>query len=440
MTGEGGSTAEAERVEVEAGEADEPARTDLARRRGRDLSWTLFGKLAATGANSLLVLALAVKDLMDAATYGLFVATIGAQLALSRLILLGVDQGTIRLYTLDDLKRRPELVLSAGLASSLVLSIPVLLVGFLAAPFEPRGWSTTVVLSVALGAVGVALFDYGVASRLARLRYRRAAIVQASMPVVRFAGTLSAVLFFPSRPEIAFGVYAGTALLFGAALSARTAHRTAEWPDGALIRRLLRYSKWLGAADVSMILCINAGLFLLRGLDLDVEAGVFGFAQQVALGYFAVFLAFYQTILPRAARLGSVREVPAFVGRWTKIGIGLALACAVSAPVLAWILDLFMESRDLEPFHAPFYLMAGFVLVLIVEAPLSVACQYLLLPQLPVLNLALRLVLVTGLGYGLVPRYGAVGAGVAQVVGSVASMLVLASLLLVVVKRRLKEA
>ncbi len=440
MTGEGGSTAEAERVEVEAGEADEPARTELARRRGRDLSWTLFGKLAATGANTLLVLALAVKDLMDAATYGLFVATIGAQLALSRLILLGVDQGMIRLYTLDDLKRRPELVLSAGLASSLVLSIPVLLVGFVAAPFEPRGWSTTVVLSVALGAVGVALFDYGVASRLARLRYRRAAIVQASMPVVRFAGTLAAVLFFPSRPEIAFGVYAGTALLFGAALSARTAHRTTEWPDGALVRRLLRYSKWLGAADVSMILCQIIGLFLLRGLERDVEAGVFGFAQQVFLGYFAVFLAFYQTILPRAARLESIRELPAFLGRWTKIGAGLALGCAVSAPVLAWLIGLYMENEALRPFPAPFFLMTGFAMVLILEAPLSVACQYLLLPQLQVLNLALRCAAILGLGLWLAPDHGAVGAGVAQVVGSVASMLVLVALLLVVVKRRLKEA
>src|SRR5690606_16590198 len=165
-----------------------------------------------------------------------------------------------------------------------------------------------------------ALFDYGVAARLARLRYRRAAIVQAVMPVSRCAASLAAILLFPERPDVLFGVYAGTALVFGALLWVRTALRTEDWPGSALVRRLVDYSKWPGAADVAMILCLFVGPFLLRAFDQDVASGVYGFAQQCAMGYFAVFLAFYQTILPRAARLEAVSELPAFVFRWTRIG------------------------------------------------------------------------------------------------------------------------
>src|SRR5690606_15418895 len=109
------------------------------------------------------------------------------------------------------------------------------------------------------------------------------------------------------------------------------------------------------------------------------------------------------------------------------------------APVVQWLLDVFLENEQLRPFPVPFYLMTAFVLVLVVEAPLSVACQYLLLPQLPALNLLLRLLLTALLGVWLVPTLGATGAGIAQVVGAVLSMAVLAVALTMVVRRRLKE-
>ena len=81
-----------------------------------------------------------------------------------------------------------------------------------------------------------------------------------------------------------------------------------------------------------------------------------------------------------------------------------------------------------------------FVLLLVVEAPLTVACQYLLLPQLPVLNLAIRLLAIGAVGVALVGDHGAVGVGVAQVIGSAVSLIVLAVLLTVTVKRRLARS
>ncbi len=429
-----------------AEEFDSPAKEG--RSRARDLAWTMFGKLAMTGANSLLLLSLIPLGLLDLETFGLFGTCIALQLVLSRVVLVGADQGMIRLYTVEDLRSRPQRVVAAGLHSALLFSIPAFVLGaigvFAAEPvaravgIDP--WPSSAVLAVPLGAVGLALFDYAVAARLARLRYRRAALVQASMPIVRTAVTLGALYFLPTHPGLSFLLYAIVSFAFGAYLSFRTWGQCGRRPERALIVRLLSYAKWLGAADVAMIVCLQVGLFLLTYLDLGGERGTFVFSLNLFYGWFAVFLAFYQTILPRAARIADVADLPGFIFRWLRIGGAIGVGCLVLAPAIAYGIEFALSPIELPPFIPSFFALTGFAVVLVLEAPLTVACQYLLLPQLPVLNLVLRIVIVAALGLWLAPRYGALGAGLAQLAGAVVSYVLLASFLTAVVRARQREA
>lgn len=410
------------------------------RERSRDLGWTLFGKLAMTGANSGLMLLLGW--LMDVKLFGLFTTAVGAQLLASRMVLLGVDQGMIRLYTVDRYQDQPYQVIMAGLRSALVLSVPVLLIGAIAILVGVEGWPGYTILSVMAGSVGLALFDFGVCSRLSELRFRAAAVVQASMPGIRLLLTTGAFLVTPDHPGPTFLCYALCALGFGIYLSFRTIRKGRTWPAWTLVREVVRYSKWPGASDVAMMLCLQQGLFLLTYLKKEEDRGVYGFALTLGMGFFAIFLAYYQTILPRASRLKSVRQLPRFIARTMFAGFLLALACVPIAALIGWILPMILvgvDKPELLPFPRAFYALAGFMLLLIIEAPLTVACQYLLRPQLALIGLLIRVAVVLAIGMLLVPERGAYGAGIAQLLGGVCSFVILFVMVMLTIRSRLSD-
>jgi len=412
------------------------------RRRSRDLAWTLFGKFAMTGANSALMLFLGW--FMNIEAYGLFATAVGVQLLVSRMVMLGVDQGMIRLYTVEDLRDRPERVVQAGLRSMGLLSIPVVLLGGAALLVGVQDWPWFSLAAVIMGSVGLAMFDYAVCTRLARLRYRRAALVQASMPAVRLILTVGAFWIAPERPAAVFLVYAASVLLFGLTLSLRTAQqaagRTEDRPDRKLLFRLISYSKWPGLCDVAMMACLQQGLFLLSYLDREADRGVYGFALTLSMGFFAIFLAYYQTILPRAARLDRIEELPPFVLKCVLAALLLVFGCVILTVLIGMFLPGFMEYKpELRGFAAPFYGLAAFMMLLIMEAPLTVACQYLLLPQLALVGMTVRIGLVAYFGFRLAPQYGAAGAGAAQAAGAATSLLLYAALVALAVRRRIRS-
>ncbi|HEY7711425.1 MAG TPA: hypothetical protein VIG57_15500, partial [Candidatus Entotheonella sp.] len=60
----------------------------------------LGGKFGLMGANATLMLLLAER--LELETYGLLVTVISAQLLISRVVMLGVDAGMIRMRTLPE--------------------------------------------------------------------------------------------------------------------------------------------------------------------------------------------------------------------------------------------------------------------------------------------------------------------------------------------------
>ena len=64
---------------------------------GIALGWVSAGKLMLLTGNAVLILFLSQRLRLD--TYGIFVAVVGAQVLVSRVLMLGVDAGMIRLKT-----------------------------------------------------------------------------------------------------------------------------------------------------------------------------------------------------------------------------------------------------------------------------------------------------------------------------------------------------
>lgn len=415
-----------------------------ARQRGKEFGWLLAGRLAMTGANSILMLVLYV-ELVDLHTFGVFATAVGAQLLLSRLVLLGVDQGVIRLFTVERSGEPPERVVGTGLGSALLLSLPLLLGGLLAAAIDLSGLhpllTPAVAASIALGAAGSALFDYGYADHLARVEYRRAGLLQITMPIARLLATIAVALSTPLDSHAPLVAYALTALGFGAVQVARIGARHGLWPGVARIGGLLRYSLWIGLADVAMILALQQGLFLLGWLGQPSESGVFGFSLTLGMGFFSVYIAFYQMILPRAARIGSIADLPRFLRRvYTMAAVLIAVSIPLALAIGAWLPDLLAlwkpDKPELTGFAPSFYWYAAFTMLLILEAPLGVTTHYLLAPHLQLAAMAVRVVAILGFGLALVPDQGALGAGRAQALGALVGFLAL----FVIVSRAVRTA
>jgi O-antigen/teichoic acid export membrane protein len=414
--------------------------------RSKEMGWLLFGRFAMTATNAVLVLALPLW-LMEVDSFGLFGAVIAGQLVLSRMILVGVDSGMIRLFTIEHAAHPGEGVVRAGLKSTLVLSAVALAITTVVALIVSRtgvlGWHPVSLFAVAFGAIGSALFDYGFAVHLARLEYRAAGMLQAAMPITRMLLTLGAAMAFFGDSFVAIATYAAVALLFGAWQAVRIGMaRGVSTPPGA-VKRLLTYSKWIGLSDMAMVLGLNQGVFLLTILKQEAERGVFVFSQQLAMGFFAIYLAFYFAMLPRAARIGSLDDLPRFLGRAYTAAAGLVLFCVPVALALGWVIPMILEWRqkpELAGFQESFWLFTAFMLVLLLETPLAVTCQYLLKPSLQFFGLAARAALVFGFGLLLAPGRGAAGASEAQLFGGLVSSIVLAVLVLGAVRAARKKA
>lgn len=392
------------------------------------LTWLVAGRLAMTASNAALMLLVALV-FMDGATFGTFAVAISLQIVVSRAVLLGLDQGVVRMHTVAQDRTEP---VRAAVSIAGGLGLALLVLGAVLAPLQPGTVRWPIVVAVALGAVGSAWFDLGCAIVLARLRYRAAGLLTAAMPGVRLAVTLAACATTHNDsllPIVAYGAatFGAGVVLLGAVV------RRFGWHAGTeMFWRELHYTKWVGMSDAATVLSQVLALVVLKRCGQDAEAGRFAFAMQAVQVFVAVYVAFYQSLLPRAARLGGVDAVPIFLRQSLRMAARLALTCAALACVAALVLPMVLEELrpELTGFGPGFLGLSAFAVVMFFEAPLGVVCQYLLRPRLQLLALLVRCAAVGALALWLVPGNGALGAGLAQFGGGVLGAMALLWLVL----------
>ena len=391
--------------------------------KAHKLTWVLAGKLVLMGANAALMLFLAQH--LELKFYGLLVAAISGQLFLSRLLMLGIDGGMIRLRTVPDLHQQSQKVVQMGLFVILyatgVLTLIWLAIALTSLWVSVPRWPLWLVSSTFVGAVGTALVDYNYSYRLSELEYRAASLIQSATGIARLALTTSVVLFFPAYPFLVFFVYPAASLLSGLGLTVSMLGRGWLPPDHTLIRRLLRFSFWLGASNMTIIFNLYQGTFLLILLGKETETGIFGLCLTFSMGFFVLYNAYGEYLLPRMARLKTPKELQRLLAR--ALGGGLAIAIASVPVVIAMGIILPKLLRpELQAMSATFYCLAVSMLLLLVQGPLECTCIYLLRPHLMVLGWMLRVLFAVLLGVALASQWGALGAAVAQLGAAVGAL------------------
>jgi O-antigen/teichoic acid export membrane protein len=394
-----------------------------ARRRGGEFSWVLVGKVFLAGANGVLILV--AGERLELSILGLFIAVIGAQLLASRILLLGTEIGVVRLGADPALRHQQKQLIQVGVVVTAIMTLAMaggaLLLPLVPHPSAARDW--WVVASVVGGAAGTAWIDYAYFCRLGQHAYKPAAAIQSVSAGGRLLATGTALWLFPDRPAVVFLTYAGASFLAGGFLIVPLAGWGSR-PDTALGQRLVRYSAWQGLTNALIVLGINQGLFLLQLIDIGEEAGIFGFALSIAMGFFILSNAFFEYLLPRATAVTSRTELSRFLRHSLAAAVGLVVICVPAAIVIGEVAPRFL-SDHLHAFQGPFYLISAAMLLLVLEAPLAAAAHALSRPRLLSLELAVRVIAVGLIGVILVKDYGANGAAMAQLVGTGLALLLL---------------
>jgi O-antigen/teichoic acid export membrane protein len=390
-----------------------------------DLSWVLAGKFALMGANAVLMLFLANR--LELKTYGLLVVTISGQLLISRFLMLGVDAGMVRLSAIPELRPRAQEVVTAGLVIMACTSGVLLVLMLLGLPlrswFAMPGW---VLLCIAAGAIGTALVDYGYSFRLASHEYPLAGLAQGGTAILRLGLTMLVAFKLPAYPAAVFVAYHG-ASLFSGLVQTLFIGKDGARPARALTGRLLRYSFWLGQANVMVIFSLYQGTFLLTILDQPAETGLFGLALTLSLGFFAINTAYTEYLSVRVRSVSHVIDLPQFIRRSDAVALLLMLACVPIAIAVAILISRLLgpEWHEIVPV---FLYLSGAMVLMILQAPLVAACHFLLKPQLITFQWAAQSIFILIVGLVLAPRLGATGAAIAQLLGSAAAWVVLSYL------------
>ena len=405
--------------------ADSSSSTWKVVERARELVWVLSGKFSLLGGNAVLMLFLAHR--LDLDTYGLLVLTIGLQLLFSRLLMLGVEIGMIRLSRTTELSSRSNQVLTSGLVVILGATGVFILASLAAAAgLSWLGIPVWLLVCIVAGAIGTSLVDYVYSVRLVRHEYPLAAFAQGGTSIWRLGLTALVSVLLPASAPVVFIAYHGASLLSGLAQTLALRGLGRPWPDRALVRRLLRYSLWQGKTNVLVIFSLYQGTFLLMLLGQQAATGIFGLGLTLSLGFLAIYNAFFEYLL---ARIGSVRnlgDLPSFLTRAFGASLVLVGGCV---PVVLGIAVLvpWLLRPELSSVVPIFYYLAASTVLLIFQAPLEVASHYLMRPQLISIVWLMRAVFIAVPGFILAPTKGVIGAAIAQLIGSAVALFVLAA-------------
>jgi len=391
--------------------------------RVAELSWVLGSKFSLMGSNALLMLFLANR--LELAIYGVLLVTISAQLLISRILLMGVNVGMVRLSALELTAEGSSAVVAAGLKFILASSAILLILLVVAAPLlYSFGMPLWVAGCAVGGAIGTALVDYGYSFRLAKHQYPQAALAQGGTAILRF-GLTGLVALLTGAFHFVFIFYHGTSLLSGL-LQAAIISKATQWRfDSALVKKLLRYSWWQGQANVIVIFTLYQGTFLLMLLSQEAETGIFGLSLTLSLGFFAVYNAYNEYLLARIQTVAT-NALTQFVKRAFLGSIALTILCIPVILVLVVLLPHLLQP-ELSNTAVVFFLLSASMALLILQSPLEISSHYLLRPKLVSFGWAMRAVLIGAAGLFLAPGFGAKGAATAQLVGSLLATLVFAA-------------
>lgn len=279
----------------------------------------------------------------------------------------------------------------------------------LAAALGDRAYFTPLLVGILLG-LGMNLVSLWGAVFQAEGKFFRFSLLRAIVNVIVlvFVGaTIALASLTLPRVYTAYGLAVGVMV----ALSLTALYRRCRplKADGALVRRLVRFSRWLMAANVTYVISQRLDVVVVAAFTSQATVGQYGAALRIAVVASLLTGSIAPLMLPKATRLEqtkeSLRQFLRHVAKFTSVLLAVIALIWLSLPL--WVPVVFGERYEDSVSIARILLFGSGCLA--AYTPLS---QLFVADESPrrmfVLNITRLAVLATLLAI-LTPRFGATG-------------------------------
>lgn len=329
----------------------------------------------------------------------------------------GLNPGVVRYYAMysgTDREKASE-VLTSALALRVLLGIPVVLIGAAAGTqvagrvFQDGMYTWPVVLGL-VGSLGAALWSFHLSTWQARQAFAGYAVMVSlvnalrvlSVPVLIWIGQLTLIVIMGLHVII---YYLCTAVAFG--LLRR--HFANLRINKALLRELLRFSKWPAMASLCFLLQVNLGVPILNYFVDSREAGLYAAGSALLMGVDFLTVSLLTTLLPKVSQFTGLEQCRSYVQRSFPLNLLIA-AALLPLTFFGGPLVLLLFGPAYEGTIPVFHVLFFGALATLVTHPLYLVFYAMNRPHLYTLTGIVALIGWIVAGCWLIPAYGAVGA------------------------------
>lgn len=378
------------------------------------------------------------------ADFGILIIAITSLTLVADISELGVGTGLVRFVSgfLSSQKEKAYRFLKLGLEIKIILAGSLAILGWLVARevaiiiFQKEALAAPLRLAF-LGVSGMILFTFSVHAFQSFQKFWHWSAIQISINALRLLiiiwfinlGQLNltnSLITYISMPFIGF-----VASLFF--LPKQFLHVNKEH---LVLNQFFHYSKWV--ALFTLIAAISARLdtFISARLLSTTEVGFYGAATQLVTVIPQIVASLHTVVSPKMAAMGSKQDLTAYMKKVQLLTLALAGAILIASPLVVFLIPFFYGSAYAGSVPSLFIILLLAMLIFLISVPIHMSVfYYFSYPQLFVWISVGHLAIIAILGWHLISLYGAIGAAVTVLVGTIFNFAVP----LIWVLRRLKN-
>jgi O-antigen/teichoic acid export membrane protein len=367
------------------------------------------------------------------AAFGLMSVAIAALTLITDIGDLGTDTGLVR-FVGKHIKEKPQKAfrfLKLGLEVKIIVGLTVLLLGWLLAPFVAntlfvKSELTNPLIIAFVGVLFLLLFSFITHTLQALQKFWAWSGIQVGTNFLRvvivllllYLGKLtldSNLVTYISMPLVGF-IFGIIFLLPKKFLKIKK--------ETSVAKEFFHYNKWVATFTFVAAFSSRLDTFISARLLATTDVGLYSAASRLVQIVPQIVAALGTVIAPKMAAMGDLKDFVSYLKKTQIMVVGLALLGILAIPLVVFLIP-YLYGADYLASIPLFIVLLFAMLVFLIAVPVHNAVfYYFSYPKLFFWLSLLHLAIIGGLGWNLISTFGAMGAAVTVLIGSVGNFII----------------
>lgn len=373
-----------------------------------------------------------VAHLLAPAQFGIFFLATSVLTFVSDIVDFGSRTGLVRFVSkyLKDEKDKAYKYLKITLEFKFLIGFLFSIIGWFAAPFlailifKKPEMSLPLQISFA-GVFGVSLYSFSIAALQAYQKFIAWSGLQIVTNLLRLMIIFLLVSISAFNLSNSLLVYIMMPLLgFLASFLFFPRSFFKVKNESSVTKELFHYSKWVGAFSILAAISSRMDVFISGRLLSSFDIGIYGVATQLVMIIPQIISSITTVIAPKMSEMGTKSELVTYLKKSQLLVLGLALVGLLAIPISFLAIPIIYGQAFTSAVPIFIVLLLG-MLIFLISIPIhNVIIYYYSYPRF-FFWLSIGHLLIEGfLGWILISMYGAMGAAVTVLVGTIFNFLV----------------